>query len=202
MKRTSGIKERIIAVTVGLIAKSDGDVASVRIQDIADGAEVGVGLINYHFQTKENLIELCVERMIASVISGFEPTRTGADHASTGTKASIAEKLEVSVKAVFDFLVKNPSVSRISILTDMRCPKKDDNTVMSANAMSKLLGNIGLAENERLVLAFAMTSVMQALFLRKEQGAELFGFDLNEKPQRDKVLDLIVDTFFGGLRNG
>jgi len=64
--------------------------------------------------------------------------------------------------------------------------------------ISKTLGGFDFSEKERFVLAFALASVIQALFLRKEQSGELFGFDVNVKEQRDAVLDIIISRLFGG----
>jgi len=190
MKKSKEVKEKIIEATISLITESDGDVTDINTRAISDRADVGVGLINYHFQTKENLIDICVERMIGRVISAFAPSTP---------EQTPAARLKHTAKLVFDFLVDNPAVSKISILSDHKNPKMNDNTIISAMGMSKGLGNLGISAKEQFVLAFALTSVIQTLFLRKEQSSELFGYDVNLKEHRDEVLDLLIDTIFGGF---
>jgi len=190
MKKSEAVKEKIIEATISLIVESNGDVTNINTRAIADKAHVGIGLINYHFQTKENLIEICVAQMIGEVIAAFDPL--------TSEQTPTAQLKYVS-KLVFDFLIDNPAVSRLSILSDYKNPNKTDNTIKSAMGFSRTLENIEMLENERFILAFAFTSVMQALFLRKNQSGELFGYDLNIKEQRDKVLDLLIDTMVGRI---
>ena len=71
----------------------------------------------------------------------------------------------------------------------------------STMGICRALCDFGIPENDRVILAFALVSVMQALFLRREQSEELFGYDLHIKERRDEVLDLIIDNLFGGFEN-
>jgi AcrR family transcriptional regulator len=192
MKKSDEMKELIIKTTIDLITESDGDITTISTRAIADKAQVGTGLVNYHFQTKENLIEICVERMIGKVIAEFAPVVV---------ETSPMAQLKHRAKLVFDFLIGNPAVSKISILSDHKNPKNDDNTIKSTMGICRALGDFGVPENDRFILAFALVSVMQALFLRREQSEELFGYDLHIKERRDEVLDLIIDNLFGGFEN-
>ena len=192
MKKTKDVKEKIIEATISLITDSDGDVTNINTRAISKRANVGTGLINYHFQTKENLIDICVERMIGKVISTFAPSVP---------EKTLTARLKHIAKMVLDFLINNQAVSRISILSDQKNPKTNDNTMMSAMGFSKILAKLKISNKEQFVLAFALTSVIQALFLRKEQSDELFGYNINVKEQRDEVLDLLIDTMFGGTEN-
>lgn len=60
-----------MAVTIQLI-EQHADFDKITIREIAAKANVRVGLINYHFQTKQNLINQCVQRMISLIISKFD----------------------------------------------------------------------------------------------------------------------------------
>ena len=190
MKKSQEVKEKIIEATINLITESDGDVTAINTRTIADRARVGTGLINYHFQTKGNLIEICVERMIGRFVFKISP--------SVMEQAPVS-RLKHTAKRVFDLLMDNPAISRISFLSDHRNPKMDDNTVKSALGMCKVLSDFEIPEKERFVLAFALISIIQTLFLRKDQSGELFGYDMNVKKQRDEVLDMLIDTMFGGF---
>jgi AcrR family transcriptional regulator len=192
MKKSAEVKERIIEATISLITKSSGDAANINTRAIAEAAGVGVGLINYHFQTKDNLIEICVERMIGEVIASFSPTLQ---------EQQPLARLKHSAKLVMDFLIENPSVARISILTDCKTPKTDDNTIKSAMSAKTTLKSSELSDKEQFLLTFALNLTMQALFLRKDQSEEVFGYDINVKKQRDEALDLLIDSLFGKLGN-
>jgi len=190
MKKPTEAKEKIIEATIGLINESNGDIADVSTRAIAERAGTGIGMVNYHFQTKENLIEICVERIIEDVISEFN---------APVPEQTPAARLKRTSKIVADFLMNNQAVSRISILSDMQNPKQNDNTMRSAKLIGGTLGNLNITDRERLFLSFTLTSIMQTLFLRKEQSGELFGCDMNNKEQRDGILEFLVDSLFGSL---
>ena len=49
-------KNLIIDTTIALIQKTDGDPECITNRDISKEAGIAVSQINYHFQTKENLL--------------------------------------------------------------------------------------------------------------------------------------------------
>ena len=188
MKKSVEVKEKIIEATICLISESDGDVTTINTRAIADKAQVGIGLINYHFQTKESLIEICVERMIGRFVFKISPS---------ALEQAPVLRLKHTAKRVFDLLMDNPAISRISFLSDHKNPKMDDNTVKSALGFCKVLCDFEIPERERFVLAFALISIIQTLFLRKDQSGELFGYDINVKQQRGEMLEMLIDSMFG-----
>ena len=67
------IKDKIMDVTIDLIKEADGNVDKITIREIAKRAGIGVGLINYHFQSKKNLVDICVQQIISGVIAQSKP---------------------------------------------------------------------------------------------------------------------------------
>ncbi len=185
MTRSDQVKEKIIEATIDLINASEGDVAHIGTRAIAERAGVGLGMINYHFQTKEHLIEICVERIIGDVIGAFRPE-------IPSDSLSPSEKAGLTAKQVADFLFDNPAVSRISILSDLKNPKALDNTIRSVMGLESTIASMDIPEKECHIMAFALVSAMQALFLRQE----LFGLDMKTKEQRDKTIDMLVQRLF------
>jgi AcrR family transcriptional regulator len=188
MKKSDEVKEKIISITTDLIMKGEGNIDEITTRTIAEKADIGVGLINYHFQTKENLIEICIQRVIGKVISGFKPE---IDKSLIGI-----DRLKSVVKMVADFLMNNPSVARISIIGDNRNPKLDDNTMKTVKGFSAALGECNIPDKEKVILLFALTSIIQATFLRKEMCIELLGHDFTNKGERDLFIDFIIDKLF------
>ena len=66
-------KEAILRETIQLIREKDGDLSQVTARLIAERAGVSLGLINYHFGNKDNLILECTQLIINDVISSFKP---------------------------------------------------------------------------------------------------------------------------------
>lgn len=191
MKSSEYVRQKIIDVTIDLVNNSNGAIEAITTRAISEKAGVGVGLINYHFQTKENLIEICVQRIIGTVIAKFKP--------DVNEELSEVDKLKATAKEVADFLVENPSVSRLSILSDHIKPQSLDNTMKTVQGFLSNLINSDLSERDKKILVFALTSVLQALFLRRELSKELFQLDFNIKTDRDAFLDTIINSMFGRL---
>ena len=193
MKNSEDVRQKIIDVTIDLINKSNGAIEAITTRAISEKAGVGVGLINYHFQTKDNLIEICVQRIIGTVITKFKP--------AANEKLNVKDRLKSTAKEVADFLIENPSVSRISILSDHIKPQIFDNTMKSVQGFLLGLGDSDMSDRDKKILVFAMTSVLQALFLRRELSKELFQLDFSIKQERDIFIDIIIDNMFGGKCN-
>ena len=106
----SDVKERIIRATVSLIENSDGFVENITLRAIAQEADIAVGLINYHFGTKQNLIEICVQRS-SHVMETF-PIR----HSKDGNASENKNRTSHFTGSVFTFLIHHPQIAKISIL--------------------------------------------------------------------------------------
>jgi len=177
-------KKAIVDATIELIQEIGGNIEELTIRAIAEKSNVGVGLINYHFQTKNNLIEVSVQQIIGNVISNFNP--------DINQGLSSLEQLKRVVKLVADFLAEHPSVSRVSILGDHKTPKTFDNTMRTVKGFCLSLQNGNLQDTDKTLLMFTLTSVLQTIFLRRDMSGELFGYDFNDKDQRDKLIDVII----------
>ncbi len=179
-------KEKIIAQTIDLIRESNGLTEKITIRKIAEKANVGIGLINHYFGTKEKLIGECVERIIGGVIGAFRPALVEGED-SIGTTKRVA-------KQVMDFLMENPEISKISILGDMTEPQEADNTMGTVRGFGTRLSG-GDMQSYHKRNAFMMTAAMQVAFLRKDVLRRTLGVDFYDKAQRDAFIDDLIERF-------
>lgn len=108
------------------------------------------------------------------------------------------ERLKSVVKMVADFLMGNQALSRISILADQAHPAVNDNTMKTIKGLNTVIANSdGVLRQSDRFSAFALTSILQSAFLRKDLTSELYGYDSYIKEQRDSFIDLMVDKLFG-----
>lgn len=179
------IKDKLINVTIDLIKETRGSIDKITIREIAQRAGVGVGLVNYHFQSKKNLVEICVQQIISGIIAQSKP-----DVANL----SPMEKLKCSVKISIDFIMDNPEISRISVLNDLCQGKQNDNTFQTLSRYYFHASNLGLNENTFFKAVFLIHG-LQGIFLRWElyKGE----FDFSDKVQRDSLIDNLVEKIFG-----
>lgn len=142
---------------------------------IAAKADVGLGLINYHFGSKENLITECVQRIIGKVVTEFQ---------MTGQYETDRERLTACATSVFHFLFLHPAISRISILGDLQNYTENCNSVLTQKGFSLSLKNDHITYQDKSMLIFILTAAMQTAFLGSETVKQLLGFDFAKPVDR------------------
>lgn len=180
-QKEDSTRQKILSAAKALIRDSAGDIQRVTTRRIAEKAGVAVGVVNYHFQTKENLLEQCVQQIIHTVIADYAPS-----YVADTPQAQLA----LNAQSVFDFLFDNSAVSRISILGDFQHPKSYDNTVKTMTGFGK-----SAAETEHKDLRiFMLVAAMQSAFLRQDTCP--CGVDLHNAAQRDAFIRQLVQILF------
>lgn len=174
-------KEIIIQATIDLINEKGEQMDSITVREICQKANVGLGLINYHFENKDKLIELCVERIVNGIVDTFRSIREN-------TEALTAfEKIAYLGDMTFTFLFEHYAVSKTSILADMRMPKEDDNTHRTYLAYLPLMSACRPDWDEETLRrkTLYLIAVMQQSFLRHKVIMQLYGIDLTIPEERE-----------------
>lgn len=173
-------KEAIMQATIKLIEEKGEHLEEVTVRDICKNAGVGLGLVNYHFGSKDKLIEACVERIINGIIERFQNIRSETESLSP------FEKLTYLGNMTLDFLFEHAAVSKISVLTDMQSPKENDNTYRTYAAYLPLISacrpDWDMATVRRKT--FCLITIMQQTFLRHKTISKMLDIDLNQKDNR------------------
>ena len=188
MSKNENIKDHIIEITTKLIEKYNGDTKSITARMIAEKAEIGLGLINYHFGSKENLITECVQRIIGKVVANFHMEQKPCPD---------KERLSIVATYVFDFLFEHSAISRISILGDFEKYTYNCNSVYAQKGFMKSIQN-DISESDKNILVFALTAAMQAAFLGSETVKQLFGYDFQKSEDRALYIKKLVNILFEG----
>ena len=173
-------KEAIIQATIKLIEEKGEHLDEVTVREICKRAGVGLGLVNYHFGNKDQLIEQCIERMINGTVEHFQNIREKTDGFTP------FEKLKCLGNMTLDFLFEHYAISKISVLTDMQSPKENDNTYRTYAAYLPLVAACRPDWDESTVKrkTFCLISVMQQTFLRYETTSTILDIDLSKKENR------------------
>jgi len=179
-------------VTTQLIQESDADINQITIRRIAERAQVGLGLINYHFGSKDKLILECIQRNINNVVHCFAPKKK--DDGEIDDKYRLMDW----AKQVYDFLFENRVISMMSILGDMQDYHPTCNSVNTQRGFALALAGFADDKQKRM-LVFSLTSIMQVAFLSGEHSKGIIGYDLYKKEERDLFIDTVVEMLFNGI---
>ena len=188
MDKNANVKNHIIEVTTELIEKHNGSIKDITARMIAAKADVGLGLINYHFGSKENLITECVQRIIGKVVTEFQITEQ---------YETDKERLTDSAAYVFNFLFEHSAISRVSILGDLQNYTGNCNSVLTQQGFSLSLEN-DISNEDKSMLVFILTAAMQVAFLGSETIKQLFGYDFTKPKDRATYISKLVDILFKG----
>ena len=175
--------------TIQLI-KEHGDTSKITIRDIASKSNVGVGLINYHFQTKEKLIDICILRIINQFIEEIEELYQNLE-------MSPLEKLKYVLKVKANYIIENSGISKISMLLDLNSSEIGDNTDHAATVHFKVLKEAfsdRKTDSELFVLLHIIMSSIQVAFLRSEVFKLRTNIDFHDAIQRERFIDTLVDN--------
>lgn len=186
MKKNENVKERIIEVTTGLIEQYNGDTKRITARMIAEQAGIGLGLINYHFGSKDKLITECVQRIIGKVVAGFQMEKQFETD---------KERLKAWATYVFNFLFEHSAISRISILGDFENYSANCNSVLTQRGFMHSLKE-NFSGGDKSILVFILTSAMQVAFLGNETVKEVLGYDFTKSEDRVAYIEKVVDVLF------
>lgn len=189
------LKEKIIQTTIKLIEESGENPGVVTARKIASRAGVALGLINYHFGSKDTLIDVCVQKIINTVVFKFQPqTKAGF----SPEQLSDRERLTDWAQQVFDFLFDHSAIASISILSDLQDYKLNNNSVYTQKGLAGAV-KTELKGKDLHLLTFMLCSVMQTAFLARNSAGEILGYDFSKKTQRDEFVKKTADLLWNGI---
>ncbi len=188
MDKNENVKNRIIEATTELIEQHNGNISEITARMIAKKADIGLGLINYHFGSKEKLITECVQRIIGKVVTGFQmPKQYESDK----------ERLTACATYVFDFLFEHSAISRVSILGDLQNYTENCNSVFTQRGFSLSLKN-GISNEDKSMFVFILTAAMQVAFLGSETVKQLLGYDFTKNEDRAAYISKLINILLEG----
>lgn len=170
-----------------LMAEVDMD--EITMRNVAKRAGVTAGLINYHFQTKENLINQVIRIKVNLVIDAF-PEAYGK------LEGEPLSKLRKMIEGTAGYLSENERISKISIISDYLDPDFEDNSMRTVRAYQNIANEIfsdSKTELERKLITILLISTGQALFLRSEIMKDFLGLDFSDKNDRKYLMNSLID---------
>jgi len=188
-KRESDARERIISAATELIVEQGG-ADSLTMRDIAARAGVGVGLANYHFQTKENLVNLCAQRFEDGFWGGLGVPEPDEEPITT---------LKAAAREYLRFLSVNPGMARAALLNALSSPAASDGINRALDFFLAAIRGVcaGKAtETEMKLLDHMLLSSLQAAFLRGNAFSGFGGMDARDEKNCGPLADVTVYILF------
>jgi AcrR family transcriptional regulator len=189
-------REKIMESTLDLI-KSEKDYSKITIRRIVSAAGVSLSAVNYHFGSKEKLINEVIKRPILEfLLSKGNPYEKYKDNP--------VKMLKELVKLPAKYLAENPNISSVSIISDMSGLIDNDLTEQTISylmpAARQAFPNI--EEKDIGLELWVLVSFIQTAFLRSRSFSTLTGIDYFNEKYRNMLLEKYIDMLvkkYGGI---
>ena len=177
-------KERILQTTMAMLNETE-DVDTITMRQIAERAQVGIGLINYHFQSKDNLFNEAVGRLMGDQAARwYEPFDKD--------EVDPLGRLKMLLIDTANIAFRYEKLSHITVSHALL-----QGNMEPAQLILPLLREIfggSKDETELRLIAFQLITTTQVIFLRAPAFRLYSGIDIYDEEQRSRSLEIIVEN--------
>lgn len=175
-------REKILKEAYELLCEVH-DPEKVTIREIAKRAEVGIGLINYHFKSKDLLLMEAVGKELAEVAKSWMTKGSRSEESPLEVLTEMLEELMERGAEQF-YLIQVASKHEL-IEGDIHTPHFILPYVMQIT---------GYDEEKSKMIAFSMISNMQSATIRNDRFKNYLGIDLQNQSDRKRYVKLLIDS--------
>jgi len=184
MGNESEARERIIQATIDLLNEGkDVDYITVRI--VAQRAKVGVGLINYHFHSRDNLLSIAIGSLMAKMaIEMREEQSVNVD--------SPVKRISEMLKTLYSFGEKHEK--QIQFLLTHGIINGDMDAALYIVPMLKEVFGSQKDEIQLRIIAMQILLPIQVASINPSSFHRFTGIDLHNIKQRESYIDTLIDN--------
>lgn len=188
-------RNRIIEAVDALL-KEGFPAKEITVRQIASRANVGIGTVNYHFQSKDRLIYETVNKTLVGMAESLdEKELTDGKPEGKGKK----EDRDNPVGKLKDFLIQTsdlllPHYDLYKVQINYELVQGDMRTPEYLFPLLQEIFGSRKSDPEIRLAALQIVSVMQAIFMNPGAFLHYSGVDIFEKEQRDKTIESIVNN--------
>ena len=177
----SDTKEKILRAVQEMLQEGLS-AEDITIRQIAKRAEIGIGTINYHYQSKDKLLSDAVGELMNTLASGLGQEQSTDPH----------QKLRQFLMTIAEMSLQYYEISRIHVTYDL---EQGDFSI--CYYIMPLLAEIfkgSKNEKEIKLAAIEVITSMQSIFLKKEAFFKFTGIDLQNPEQRAEAMDIVLNN--------
>lgn len=179
------MRDKIIQSVRELI-KEGTDIGKITVRAIAKKADVGVGLINYHFGSKDNLMEAVLADLMSETAKEYMANEFTEDFMPK------KDKLKILIKNLYMFSSQYESIMKFLI---NQCLQRGDmGAELTLLPLLKQVVGDEKSEIELRIMAMQILKPIQVSALAPDSFKVYSGFDLYNENQRSKFVDILVDN--------
>lgn len=180
-------KEKIFQATLELITGGE-DAERITTRQIAAQAGVNPALVNYYYQSKENLLSQVVGMMMGGIIGQV----LQEDSTNTDAQTRLRNILSTTADAAFKYY----NVCKVAISTELKQGCKN-----SCAMVMPLLKEIfkGRSESDLNIIALQLMLPFHHIVLDPELYNKYLSTDFSDEEQRRQKINQMVDCVLAGV---
>ena len=182
--QSDNVKDQLIQATMKLLTESKNP-SKVTARQIASEADANLAMINYYFSSKDELVNIAVNKLMADRANELKEIRDSHIPA----KQKLTEFLITMSDIVTDFSeLTKPTIPYSLLEGEIELP-------YYILPMIKEYCEDKRSETECRIIAYQFISFSQLVFYRSSDFLKYTGIDISDKKQRDTMFQTIVDIF-------
>jgi len=181
------LRRKIMDTAKDMLAETS-DVTKITVRQIAQRAGVAVGLINYHFKSKDNLMSIAIEEAMERTITTF------MSNDKPGAAPDI--RLRTLLKELCDTAGRDEKLVRFMLLREIT-----EGCLEAPLYLVPLLRDIFGGQKDDMQLRIIALQILQPLQLSGLNPATFHmysGIDISDTEQRNRFIDALVDNMISG----
>jgi AcrR family transcriptional regulator len=187
---TEDVRERLLLAAEALLRECAGK-CEMTVRDIAARAGTSPGLVNYHFGSKDELLAAAAARIWQAFGTRWDEVAKAPDG------ETFMAGLKAILKDIADASLINPASSRIMVRNDLM--ESDFSTTRFLVRVLRKALPPEVSDRDIKTAAWFVVPPLQLLLVRAEGFADYSGIDLENKIERDRLFDYIIDRIIGPL---
>jgi AcrR family transcriptional regulator len=177
-------RTNIIKVVVDMLSEVD-DVEQITVRQVAERANVGIGLINYHFNSKNNLLSIAVAEYMAKMATGFLIQ-------GNAFNSNPVEKFKTMLKELYSFGEQHEKLIRFTITQNIL-----NGEMQTPLFLIPILKEIFEDKKDEMGLRIIALQVLLPIQIASINPTEFHlysGIDLHDEDQRNSFIHTLVDN--------
>ena len=171
--------------TTKIILEEVDDIEKITVRQIAERAGVGIGLINYHFKSKDNLLSIAIGDVMSKIIWRF--TKNG-DYPNLEPVV----KLKIMMKELYVLAGSNEKLIRF-ILSREVLEGNMQTPLHLIPLLKEIFGN-KRDDMQLRIIALQILNPIQVTGLNIDAFHMYSGIDLLNTEQRAGFIDMLIDN--------
>lgn len=183
MSVKANAKERIMEAMLKMLEANE-DITTLTSREIASLSGVNTAMINYYYQSKDNLLNQAVNNYMGHVFEEIIIKSRGDGDA--------IDRLKVMIKTIADVAIRNFSSGEIAVLFDFK-KGSIDTAEMIIPLLKEHFGK-RKTDDEIKVIGMQIIIPLQMMFLNEPLYRKYLTLDFQKPEERNKIIDAIIDN--------